>query len=85
MGYDYVHCAIDDHTRLAYAEIHPDENAATCAAFLHAAAAWFRRTAISDYHYDYRTGLETRPGAGPLWARMYELGTGRPLFSRSLG
>jgi transposase len=23
VGYDYVHCAIDDHTRLAYAEIHP--------------------------------------------------------------
>jgi Flp pilus assembly CpaF family ATPase len=22
-----VHCAIDDHTRLAYAEIHPDERA----------------------------------------------------------
>jgi transposase InsO family protein len=36
-----VHCAIDDHTRLAYAEIHPDETAATCADFLRAAAAWF--------------------------------------------
>ena len=31
VGYDYVHCAIDDHTRLAYAEIHPDETAVTCA------------------------------------------------------
>jgi transposase InsO family protein len=41
VGYDYVHCAIDDHTRLAYAEIHPDETAATCARFLRAAAAWF--------------------------------------------
>jgi transposase InsO family protein len=41
VGYDYVHCAIDDHTRLAYAEIHPDETAATCADFLRAAAAWF--------------------------------------------
>jgi transposase len=28
VGYDDVHCAIDDHTRLTYAEIHPDENAA---------------------------------------------------------
>jgi hypothetical protein len=36
-----VHCAIDGHTRLAYAEIHPDETAATCAALLRAAAAWF--------------------------------------------
>ncbi len=34
VGFDYVHCAIDDHTRLAYAEIHPDERADTCAGFL---------------------------------------------------
>ena len=27
VGYDFVHCAIDDYTRLAYAEIHADENA----------------------------------------------------------
>jgi transposase len=33
VGYEYVHCAVDDHTRLAYAEIHPDETAATCAGF----------------------------------------------------
>jgi len=39
VGYEYVHCAIDDHTRLAYAEIHPDEKAATCAEFLRRAAA----------------------------------------------
>jgi transposase InsO family protein len=36
-----VHAAIDDHTRLAYAEIHPDEKAQTCAGFLRRAAAWF--------------------------------------------
>jgi transposase InsO family protein len=46
VGYDYVHCAIDDHTRLAYAEIHADETAATCAAFLRAAAAWFATVGI---------------------------------------
>ena len=48
VGYDYVHCAIDDHTRLAYAEIHPDENATTCAAFLRAAAAWFATVGITQ-------------------------------------
>jgi transposase InsO family protein len=47
VGYDYVHCAIDDHTRLAYAEIHPDETAATCAAFLRSAAAWFATVGIT--------------------------------------
>lgn len=41
VGYEYIHAAIDDHTRLAYAEIHPDERADTCAGFLRRAAAWF--------------------------------------------
>jgi transposase len=41
VGFDYVHAAIDDHTRLAYAEIHPDETAATCAGFLRRAARFF--------------------------------------------
>jgi transposase InsO family protein len=46
VGYDFVHCAIDDHTRLAYAEIYPDETATTCAGFLRAAAAWFATVGI---------------------------------------
>ena len=33
-GYDYVHSAVDDHSRLAYSEIHANERADTCAAFL---------------------------------------------------
>ena len=41
LGWDYVHVAIDDHTRLAYAEVLPDERACTCAGFLTRAAAWF--------------------------------------------
>jgi transposase InsO family protein len=40
-GYDYVHAAVDDHSRLAYAEILPDEKGVTCAAFLTRAAAAF--------------------------------------------
>jgi transposase InsO family protein len=40
-GYDYVHAAVDDHSRLAYAEIQPDETGPTCAGFLLRAAAWF--------------------------------------------
>jgi hypothetical protein len=34
-GFDYIHIAVDDHSRVAYAEIHPDEKAATCAGTLH--------------------------------------------------
>lgn len=40
-GFDYVHSAIDDHTRLAYTEIHPDERGVTCAEFLERAAVFF--------------------------------------------
>jgi transposase InsO family protein len=48
VGYDYVHCAVDDHTRLAYAEIHPDEKGETCAGFLRRAAAWFAAHGIDQ-------------------------------------
>jgi transposase InsO family protein len=34
VGFDYVHCLVDDHSRLAYAEILPDEKGPTCAGFL---------------------------------------------------
>jgi transposase InsO family protein len=47
VGYEYVHAAIDDHTRLAYAEIHPDEKSATCAQFLRRAAAHFAAHGIT--------------------------------------
>ena len=45
VGWDYVHVAIDDRTRLAYAEVLPDEKDPTCAAFLHRAAQW-----MNDIH-----------------------------------
>lgn len=43
-GWDFVHVAIDDHSRVAYSEVLPDEKGATCAAFLHRAAQWFHDT-----------------------------------------
>ena len=33
-GYDYLHVAIDDHSRYAYVEVHPDERGETCTGFL---------------------------------------------------
>jgi transposase InsO family protein len=47
VGFDYVHCAVDDHTRLAYAEIHPDEKTTTCAGFLRRAARHFATLGIT--------------------------------------
>jgi Integrase core domain len=46
-GFDYVHSLIDDHSRLAYSEILPDEKGHTCAAFLRRAAAYFHNHGIT--------------------------------------
>jgi len=43
IGWDYVHIAIDDATRLAYAEVLSDEKATTAIAFLRRAIAFFQR------------------------------------------
>jgi transposase InsO family protein len=45
-GWEYVHVAIDDASRLLYAEVLADECGITCAAFLHRALAFYRRHAI---------------------------------------
>lgn len=41
MGTAYVHTVIDDHSRVAYAEIHNDERKETAVAVLRRATAWF--------------------------------------------
>ena len=41
IGYSYVHTAIDDHSRLAYSEVLPDETAATATAWWARALAFF--------------------------------------------
>jgi transposase len=45
-GWEYVHIAIDDYSRLAYAEVLEDETAATAAGFLARAVAFYRRYGI---------------------------------------
>jgi transposase InsO family protein len=46
VGWECVHIAIDDATRLAYAEVLPDEKATTAIAFLSRAIAFYRRHGI---------------------------------------
>jgi transposase InsO family protein len=41
IGTAYVHTVIDDHSRVAYAEVHDDETAATAVLVLTRAVAWF--------------------------------------------
>jgi len=46
IGWEYVHVAIDDASRVAYAEVLPDERGSTVSAFLWRALAWYRRQGI---------------------------------------
>ncbi|WP_091485777.1 IS481 family transposase [Microbacterium pygmaeum] len=66
IGYDYVHAAIDDHSRLAYLEIHADERGTTCAGFLERAIAFYAslgvtvERVITDNAFAYRKSVAFR-------------------------
>jgi hypothetical protein len=47
IGYDFAHAIVDDHSRLAYVELHNDEQAATVTAFVERALDWFALHGIS--------------------------------------
>ena len=75
MGFDYLHSAVDDHSRLAYTEIHGDERVATCAAFLTRAAAFFAGLGITriervltDNAWAYRKGLAWKQALADIGA-----------------
>jgi transposase InsO family protein len=77
IGFDYVHSAVDDHSRLAYSEIHADEKGPTCAGFLTRAAAWFAaagitsiREVITDNAFAYRRSQAFRGAVAALTARQ---------------
>lgn len=77
IGYDYVHAAVDDHSRLAYAEIHPDERGVTAAGFLTRAAAHFRTHGIakiervlSDNAFAYRHSAAFKDAVAALNAKQ---------------
>jgi len=46
-GWEFVHVCVDDATRLAYAELLPDELGATAAGFLRRSRAWFASMGIT--------------------------------------
>lgn len=47
VGFEYVHIAVDDYSRLAYAEVLPDEKALTAIGFLRRAVRFYRRYGIT--------------------------------------
>ena len=62
-GWEHLHIAIDDATRLTYAEVLPAADAPACAAFLQRTLAWFRRRGVrmrrllTDNAKAYRAGV----------------------------
>ena len=79
-GWEFVHVCVDDATRLAYAEVLPDERGQTAAAFLRRAVAWLASYGIavervmSDNGACYRSRAHRRA--------LGELGIRRHLFTR---
>jgi Integrase core domain len=59
IGFDYIHSVVDDHSRYTYAEIDPDEKAATAAAFFDRAVEHFAARGVAieaimtDNHWTY--------------------------------
>lgn len=81
IGWEYLHVAIDDATRLAYAALLPDETAVSTAAFLAEAAKWFARQGVvwkalmTDNGGGYRgqpfQRLRRHLGLRHVWTRPY--------------
>jgi len=46
-GWEFLHCVVDDHTRLAYVELHPRDSQETNRATLRRALAWFAEQGLS--------------------------------------
>jgi transposase InsO family protein len=45
-GYEYAHSIVDDHSRIAYSELHPDQRSDTVTGFIGRALDWYRALGI---------------------------------------
>ena len=76
IGFDYVHAVVDDHSRLAYAEVHRDEKGSTAAGVLLRAAEFFAahgiaiREVISDNAFAYRHSTDFKDAVAAIGARQ---------------
>lgn len=78
IGWEYVFVAVDDHSRIAFTQVHPDESRHSAQAFVRAAAAYygkaerFIQSALREWAYG-RTyeNSDQRSAALPLWNHFY--------------
>ncbi len=89
LGYGYLHNAVDDHSRLAYTEILPDETKETAAAFWTRAQAFFTTAGITitrvltDNGSCYRSHLWREPSPQPASPTNAPAPTARKPTARS--
>ena len=62
VGYTYLRCAVDDHSRVAYVEAHDNEQAETLTEFWQRAQDWFwaRGMAVDDLMSDNGSNFQSR-------------------------
>lgn len=88
VGWEHLHVAVDDASRLAYTEILPADTGEVCAGFLARAAAWFARLGIrvervmTDNAFAYVNSRAYREALKALGARHL---TTRPYRPRTNG
>ena len=81
IGWDYVFVAVDDHSRVAFTEVYPDESRHSATAFLRAAVSHFKRWGVpvqrvlTDNGMSFRSGLFgeacLEPGITQKFTRAY--------------
>lgn len=60
IGWDYVFVAVDDHSRVAFTQVYPDETRHSAAAFLRAAVGYFERLGVPIQRVLTDNGLSFR-------------------------
>ena len=75
VGFDYLHVAIDDHSRVAFVQAHRDERAPTCVAFLRDAVAFFAEhgVAIERVMTDNARNYPRRSSSNEHWTNSASL------------
>jgi transposase InsO family protein len=88
LGWEHLHVAIDDCSRIAYTELLPAETGAACAGFLARAAAWFAangvtvRRVMTDNAFAYTNSRAFKATLASIGARHI---TTRPYRPRTNG
>jgi transposase InsO family protein len=73
VGWDAVHVAVDDTSRLAYVEILPDEKAATTVGFLARAVAWFAARGVTIQRVMSDNGSPYRSTVWATWCADHDI------------